>query len=86
MTTAPSITVYGAAWCSDCTRTRRKLDGLGVDYDYIDIETTDGAPERAQEISGRMNIPVVVYPDGTHQVEPTDPDVESKARALGLVE
>jgi glutaredoxin-like protein len=85
MTATPSITVYGAAWCSDCTRTRRKLDGLGVAYDYIDVETVDGAPERAREISGRMSIPVVVYSDGTHQVEPSDPDVESKARALGLV-
>ena len=42
MSSAPAITVYGAAWCS---------------------ETVDGAPERAQQISDRMNIPVVVYPD-----------------------
>jgi glutaredoxin-related protein len=33
-----SITVYGTDWCGDTIRTIQHLDGLGVPYDYVDIE------------------------------------------------
>ena len=39
----------------------------------------------AKEISGRTNIPVVVYPDASHHVEPTNADVEAKLRELSLI-
>lgn len=79
------LTVYGAGWCRDCTRTRSQLDGLGIAYRYIDIESEPGAANEAQRISGRMNIPVVVYPDGGVQVEPANAEVEEKLRAIALI-
>jgi mycoredoxin len=79
------ITMYGADWCRDCRRTKSQLDGLGIAYDYIDVEADPAQADVAQGISGRMNIPVVVYPDGSHQVEPTNPDVETKLRELSLL-
>lgn len=79
------VTMYGADWCSDCRRTKAQLDGLGVAYDYIDVEADAASAEAAQRISGRINIPVVVYPDGSHQVEPSNPDVEAKLRELAIV-
>jgi glutaredoxin-like protein len=85
MTSPDRITMYGADWCSDCRRTKAQLDGLGVAYDYVDVEADAGKADEAQRISGRTNIPVVVYPDGSHQVEPSNPDVESKLRELSLV-
>jgi glutaredoxin-like protein len=85
MTASDRITMYGADWCSDCRRTKAQLDGLAVDYDYVDVEADATKADEAQRISGRMNIPVVVYPDGSHQVEPTNPDVESKLRELSLL-
>jgi Glutaredoxin and related proteins len=85
LTDSPALLVYGADWCRDCLRTKRQLDGLGIGYAYIDVEHVDGAADEAQAISGRMNIPVVVYPDGTHHVEPADADVAAKLRELGLL-
>jgi len=85
MTSPDSITMYGADWCSDCRRTKAQLDGLGVAYDYVDVEADAAKADEAQRISGRTNIPVVVYPDGSHQVEPSNPDVESKLRELSLL-
>jgi mycoredoxin len=79
------ITMYGAEWCSDCRRTKAQLDGLDIDYRYVDIEQDAAMADEAQRISGRMNIPVVVYPDGSHQVEPANADVESKLRELSLL-
>lgn len=85
MTAQPTITMFGADWCRDCRRTKSQLDALGVGYEYIDLETDPAAAEVAREISGRTNIPVVVYPDSSHHVEPTNADVEAKLRELSLI-
>lgn len=69
------ITVYGADWCPDCTRTKRALDGAGADYVYRDLVAEPEAAAEAESISGRKNIPVVVLPDGVILVEPSDPEL-----------
>jgi mycoredoxin len=86
MASSPSsITVFGADWCRDCVRTKNQLSSLGVSYDYVDLVAEPAAADVAREISGRTNIPVVVYPDATHHVEPSNADVEAKLRALSLI-
>lgn len=79
------IRVYGADCCRDCRRTKQQLDGLKLDYEYIDLEHDETAAAEAQRISGRMNIPVVVFPGGAHQVEPSNAEVEAKLRELALL-
>ncbi|MFJ6678215.1 glutaredoxin family protein [Microbacterium sp. NPDC091382] len=83
--TSAQITMFGAEWCRDCRRTKAQLDSLGVDYRYVDLEAEPDAAEVAREISGRTNIPVVVYPDATHHVEPSNDDVAAKLRELSLI-
>ncbi|MCC4908478.1 glutaredoxin domain-containing protein [Microbacterium sp. cx-59] len=86
MSETPSgITMFGAAWCSDCRRTKAQLDGLGVEYTYIDLEADPAAADVARDISGRTQIPVVVYPDSSHHVEPSNADVDAKLRELSLI-
>jgi mycoredoxin len=76
------VVMYGADWCSDCRRAKSVLDAEGVVYDYVDtVEVEDGA-ERAKAISGRMNIPVIVFPDGSHLVEPSNADLRAKLAAV----
>lgn len=72
------LTMYGADWCGDCLRAKRHLDELGVPYDYLDVAADAALAEEAREISGRTNIPVVVFPDGTHLVEPTNAELDAK--------
>ncbi len=79
------ITMYGAEWCSDCRRSKKLLDGLSVDYDYVDLEAVPEAAEVAKGISGRTNIPVVAFPDGSHFVEPSDAELKAKLEAVGAV-
>lgn len=79
------ITMFGAEWCRDCRRTKAQLDELGVEYTYIDLEATPEAADIAKDISGRTNIPVVVYPDASHHVEPSNADVEAKLKELSLI-
>ncbi|MET0161726.1 MAG: glutaredoxin domain-containing protein [Microbacteriaceae bacterium] len=79
------ITMYGAEWCSDCRRSKKLLDGLAVDYDYIDLEAVPEAADAAKAISGRTNIPVVAFPDGSHFVEPSDAELKAKLESVGAV-
>jgi mycoredoxin len=79
------ITMYGADWCRDCRRSEALLTELKVDWRKVDVEASAEAAAEAQAISGRMNIPVVAFPDGTHLVEPSDADLTAKLRELGAI-
>ena len=70
--------MYGADWCSDCRRSNALLDREGVDYDYVDVEQSAEAADAAKAISGRTNIPVIAFPDGSFQVEPSDAELLAK--------
>jgi thioredoxin reductase (NADPH) len=79
---ASPITVYGAAWCPHCKRVKKFLASHRVSYAYIDI---DEQPDAIHELQRRQNgariIPMVVYGDGTHAVNPSDEDL---ARNIGM--
>ena len=75
-TTRPLM--FGADWCGDCRRSKALLDASGVEYDYVDVEAVREGADRAFAISGRTNIPVILFPDGTHLVEPRDAELSAK--------
>ena len=64
---------------------RTHLDELGVAYGSVDLVAAPAPADAAERISGRKNIPVVVFPDGDHQVEPTNEETAAKLTALGLI-
>lgn len=39
------IKVYGADWCGLTRRTLMHLDRLGVEYDYIDVDSDEAASQ-----------------------------------------
>lgn len=78
------ITVYGADWCGDCRRSKSLLDRLGAEYDYREVDKDDALRDAAVAIAGRQSIPVIVFPDGTFAVEPSDPQLRAKVEELGL--
>jgi glutaredoxin len=82
---SPSVRLFGTTTCSDCKRARTLLEALKVPFIDIDIASDASAADEALSISGRTSTPVILYPDGTHQVEPTNAELEAKVRELGLV-
>ena len=76
--------IFGADWCRDCRRAKIIFDRAGAAYKYVDLDADPDAVAVAQEISGRTNIPVIVYADGSHQVEPSNADMLQKINELGL--
>lgn len=78
--------MYGAEWCGDCIRSKRLLNELGVDFDYLNIEEVAGAADKVLEINGGMqSIPVITFRDGTHLTEPSDKDLRKKLESLELI-
>lgn len=80
-----TIDIYGATWCGDCRQAKNTLDELGAAYTWHNIEEEEGAADRAVAISGQQHIPVVLYGDGSFQVEPTALDIRNKLQELGLL-
>jgi glutaredoxin len=85
VTDATALTMYGAAWCPDCRRSKRLLDRLGVAYAYRDVEDDALALAEAESISGRQSIPVILFPDGHHVVEPSDKALQADLATAGLL-
>jgi thioredoxin reductase (NADPH) len=78
----PVMTMYGAAWCPHCRRVKKFLAAHRVRYAYIDVDADPQAIERVKELQGGGQIiPTVLYPDGTHEVNPSN---EALARRIGL--
>ena len=80
------VEYYGAQWCGDCRRSKSLLDTLEVQYDEFDVEESKENSEKAQEISGRTNIPVIRFKDGTHLVEPSDAILHAELKVRGLID
>ena len=80
-----AVEVYGADWCGDCRRAKDALNRFGAEYVWHDLESEEGAAEKAVEISGQKHIPVLLYSDGAFQVEPSATDIQRKLDELGLL-
>lgn len=86
MSHSAEITMYAGSHCGDCTRSKRLLDSLGVDYTVIEVDGNLEAMSKVLEINGGLqSIPVILFPDGTHLTEPSDLALTKKLRALSLV-
>lgn len=75
---ADNLKMYGAPWCGDCVRSKALLDRLKVDYEYLDVDQDPAAKDKAIQISGRQSIPVILFPDQSFLVEPSDLDLTDK--------
>jgi glutaredoxin len=79
------ITYYGADWCSDCRRSKSLMNTLGVAFDEKNVEESAELAAEAESIAGRKNIPVIVFKDGHHLVEPSDAILHAELKVRGLI-
>jgi thioredoxin reductase (NADPH) len=78
----PQLVLYGAAWCPDCRRSKSFLAEQRVAYDYVDLEANPAEIATVERYNdGKMIIPTIVFPDGSHVAEPSN---EELAEKLGL--
>jgi thioredoxin reductase (NADPH) len=76
------ITIYGAPWCPDCRRSKVFLGEQRIPYTWVDIDADAAGLRFVEELQGGgRTIPTIVFPDGTHLLEPSNPELAEK---LGL--
>jgi thioredoxin reductase (NADPH) len=76
------LTLYSAPWCPHCKRVKRFFSAHRIPYQLVDVDEHPEAIEALKHLQdGGQIIPTVVYPDGTHSVNPSD---EVLARRIGL--
>ncbi|ADP38182.1 mycoredoxin [Gardnerella vaginalis] len=85
MENSPSIDVYGADWCGDCIRAKAALNKFNAAFTWHNIESEEGAEQKAIDISGQKHIPVVTFSDGSFMVEPTATQIKEKLEELGQI-
>lgn len=78
-----TITMYGADWCGDCIRAKAFFDEHEMAYDYVDlVENPDETDVVLEHNGGVQKIPLVMYPDGSFAIEPTNAQLEAKRLEL----
>ena len=80
-----TTTVYGRQACVDTVRSRAMLDHFGVTYTFVDVEHDERFWSESERISGRRNVPVILLPDGSHLVEPSEDELAVRLQQAGLL-
>lgn len=57
------IKVYSLPNCPACKKAKAYLSAKGVDYDDIDVSTSDKALKEMMDISGQTRVPVIIIQD-----------------------
>ena len=76
-----TVLVYGRVGCADTQRTRALLERLAVPAEFLDVESDAALAREAARLGGGPRVPVVHFPDGAVEVEPSD---ELVLERLGL--
>jgi thioredoxin reductase (NADPH) len=73
------IRVAGAQWSRACYEAKDFLARNRVPYQWLDIERDAPTRELVQRLTeGVTRLPVVLFPDGTHLIEPTPLELATK--------
>ena len=73
------IKMYGTPTCRDCVIAKQVFQELGTDYEFINIEDSQEATEKAIKLNnGVRRIPVILFADNSILVEPTGEELKSK--------
>lgn len=73
------ITVYGAPWCPDCTRSKQFLGEQRVLYNWVDIDQDEAGRRYVQQVNnGKQIIPTIVFEDESILVEPSNAELAEK--------
>jgi mycoredoxin len=65
------LTMYTTTWCSYCVRLKRGLEGAGVEFDEVNIETDPAAADFVLSVNGgNATVPTLVLADGQVMTNP----------------
>ena len=82
---AVGVKVYGADWCGDTRHALEYLDGLGVAYEYVDVEQDEAAAAWVREQNGGKERKPTIDVGGQVLSVPTQHELVAALRERGLM-
>ena len=79
------VKVYGTQWCEDTHMTREQLEGMGIPYEYHDIEKEPEAAQWVKDINGGKQVTPTVDILGEILTEPDENELGNALRSTGLM-
>lgn len=74
------IRVLGSQWSPQSFEAKEFLSRNLVPYEWVDVDVDEPARALAESLAGDLtHLPVVIFPDGTHLVAPTNVQLATKA-------
>ena len=80
-----AVKVYGADWCEDTRHAREFLDGLGVPYQYVNVEADEAASQWVKEHNGGKERKPTIDVSGQILSVPSEHDLVGALRERGLM-
>lgn len=83
------ITVYGTADSNHAEHVKERLDSLGIDYKYVDVDATDTEVDLERASDGKRVLPVIEMSSDLGEVRLSDPDIpklEEELHRLSIIE
>lgn len=74
-----NLIVHGASWCPDARRAKKLLDDRQIPYQWHDIDEDPASKAFVEKTNGgKVVIPVIVFPNGSLLIEPSNVELEEK--------
>ncbi|MBY3554253.1 mycoredoxin [Modestobacter lapidis] len=78
-----AVTMYTTSWCGYCVRLKKMMQGEGIEFAEINIETDEGAADLVMQANGgNRTVPTLVFADGTALTNPSIEQVKARLAEL----
>ncbi len=78
-----TIQMYGTTWCPDCIRAKQVLNKHSIAFVFHDIGSDKEALTYVEKVNrGMRSVPVILFPDGSVLVEPSNAELERKLQDI----
>jgi mycoredoxin len=77
------VTMYTTSWCGYCVRLKKMMQGEGIEFAEVNIETDESAADLVMHANGgNRTVPTLVFADGTALTNPSIDQVKAQLAAL----
>jgi mycoredoxin len=78
-----AVTMYTTSWCGYCVRLKKMMQGEGIEFAEVNIETDESAADLVMRANGgNRTVPTLVFADGTALTNPSIDQVKAQLAAL----